>query len=453
LQHCLARRVVVLSIMKKVFPIITVLILLSLLGLIFFQFLWLKSAKEVKEQQLIDNINRATNDAAEKLMQDKRFPSITKNQNLFFPNEKMQREFYRPSVLQRYTKEEIADVIRQSLDKHNLKGAPFEYAITQNSITGDEIQTDNFYKYYVDTINNTHHIIELAPPTGSNLENLAKEEFLIVIVPHQRNIIIKEITWFILGAIFFTLIITTAFFLTIRTLLRQKKLSEIKSDFINNMTHEFKTPLATISLAVDALKNEKVTADKEKTNYFIGVIKEENKRMNKQVETILQAALLDKQEVQLNLKKLSAHAMIRSALNNIELPVNEKQGKLDVSLDALKDVIMADEVHFTNLINNLLDNAVKYSNENPVIKLSTSNSGNLLKIKIEDNGIGMNKETLSRIFEKFYRAHTGNIHNVKGFGLGLSYVKTMIDAHKGNIKAESTLGKGTCFTITIPLAK
>ena len=438
--------------MKKIFPIISILILLSLLGLIFFQFLWLKSAKEVKEQQLIDNINKATNDAAEKLMQDKRFPSITKNQNLLFPNEKMQREFYRPSVLQRYTKEEIADIIRQSLDKNNLRSVPFEYAITQNSITGDEIQTENFYKYFVDTVNNTHHIIALQPPGGSSMENLAKEEFLIVIVPHQRSIILREITWFILGAIFFTLVITTAFFLTIRTLLRQKKLSEIKSDFINNMTHEFKTPLATISLAVDALKNEKVSADKDKSNYFIAVIKEENKRMNKQVETILQAALLDKQEVQLNLKKLSAHDMIKIALNNIELPINDKQGKLEVELEAPKCTIMADEVHFTNVINNLLDNAVKYSNDNPDIKLSTSNAGNQLKIRIEDNGIGMNKETLSRIFEKFYRAHTGNIHNVKGFGLGLSYVKTMVDAHKGSIKAESTLGKGTIFTISLPLA-
>jgi two-component system phosphate regulon sensor histidine kinase PhoR len=175
--------------------------------------------------------------------------------------------------------------------------------------------------------------------------------------------------------------------------------------------------------------------------------------MNKQVETILQAALLDKQEVQLNLKKLSAHTMIRSALNNIELPVQEKQGILEVHLDAQHDMIMADEVHFTNLVNNLLDNAVKYSKESLVIKLQTSNAGDAIKIKIEDNGIGMNKETLNRIFEKFFRAHTGNIHNVKGFGLGLSYVKTMVEAHKGSIKAESTLGKGTTFHISIPLAK
>ena len=175
--------------------------------------------------------------------------------------------------------------------------------------------------------------------------------------------------------------------------------------------------------------------------------------MNKQVEAILQAAVLDKQEVQLNLKKHAAHDLINIAVNNMKLPIEEKNGILEVKLEAKNDLVMADEVHFINFVNNLLDNAVKYSKENPVIKLHTSNAGNQLRIKIEDNGIGMNKETLQRIFEKFYRAHTGNIHNVKGFGLGLSYVKTMVNAHRGTIKAESTLGKGSSFTISIPLAK
>jgi two-component system phosphate regulon sensor histidine kinase PhoR len=276
---------------------------------------------------------------------------------------------------------------------------------------------------------------------------------LVVIVPNDRSIVLREILWFIIGSILFTVIITTAFYLTIRSLLKQKKLSEIKSDFINNMTHEFKTPLATISLAVDALKNEKVASDREKSQYFTGVIKEENKRMNKQVEAILQAALLDKQQVQLNLKKHPAHELIHIAVNNMKLPIQEKGGTLEINLEAKNEMIMADEVHFINFVNNLLDNAVKYSKETPVIKLTTSNVANFFRIRIEDNGIGMNKETVNRIFEKFYRAHTGNIHNVKGFGLGLSYVKTMVNAHQGTIKAESTLGKGSVFTINLPLAK
>jgi two-component system phosphate regulon sensor histidine kinase PhoR len=260
-------------------------------------------------------------------------------------------------------------------------------------------------------------------------------------------------TWFIVGATLFTLIIISAFFVTVKALLKQKKLSEIKSDFINNMTHEFKTPLATISLAVDALKNEKVINNRQKMDYFTGIIKEENKRMNKQVETILQAALLDRNEVQLNLNRLHAHELIDSALNNIYLQIEEKKGKIDINYAASKDLLMADDVHFTNLVSNLLDNAVKYSKDNLHIKLSTHNTANHFLIKIEDNGIGMNKETVSKIFEKFYRAHTGNLHNVKGFGLGLSYVKTMVDAHHGTIKAESVPGKGTSFTLSFPLYK
>ena len=439
--------------MKRIFPIISLLILLSLLGLIFFQFLWLKTAKEVKEQQLRENVSRAVNEAGNKLVEDVIVLPHKKRSDIIFPGDKLQADILKPSVIQRYSGDEIHDIIRKALDNHLLNGVEFEFAVIQNSLAGDQIQSDNFFKYYVDSSNHTQQVIPLIPPSGSNLENLAAEELLIVIVPHQKTLILKGITWFILGAILFTLIITTAFFITIRTLIKQKKLSEIKSDFINNMTHEFKTPLATISLAVDALKNEKVAGDKEKTNYFTGIIKEENKRMNKQVETILQAALLDKQKVELNLKKLSAHALIATAVNNISLPVAEKQGHLVVHTDAASEMIMADEVHFTNLINSLLDNAVKYSKEHPVIKLTTSNIANSIKIRIEDNGIGMNKETLHRIFEKFYRAHTGNIHNVKGFGLGLSYVKAMVEAHKGTIKAESTLGKGSSFIITIPLAR
>ena len=439
--------------MKRIFPIISFLILLSLLGLIFFQFLWLKTAKEVKEQQLTTSLELAVGEAGLTLMEDAgSFPYKIKS-DIIFPTDKHQGGILKPSVMQRFSKEDISTIIRRALDKNMLKNVQFEFAITQNSVTGDQIHTENFFKYYVDTVNNTQKVVLLTPPSGSSFENLAEEELLVVIVPHQRTLILKGITWFILGAILFTLIISAAFFITIRTLIKQKKLSEIKSDFINNMTHEFKTPLATISLAVDALKNEKVSGDKEKTNYFTGIIKEENKRMNKQVESILQAALLDKQKVELNLKQLSAHSLITAAVNNITLPIEEKEGKLVLAMEATNDIILADEVHFTNLINSLLDNAVKYSKEHPVVKLSTTNVGHSLKIKIEDNGIGMNKETLHRIFEKFFRAHTGNIHNVKGFGLGLSYVKAMVEAHKGTIKADSTLGRGSCFILQIPLAR
>lgn len=440
--------------MKKIFPVITILILLSLLGLIFFQFLWIKSAREAKDKQVEENIIRALGDAAIILTQEhSSIIPMNKRNDLLFPGDKLQLQYVRPSVKQRFSMDEIHEIIRRCFNKNNLHNYPFEFRISDNSLTGEHSMTENYFRLASDTFHNRSYVTLLEPQSGSSFENLTMDEYLSVIVPNQKTIVWKEMIWFIIGAVLFTLIITTAFFITIRTLLKQKKLSEIKSDFINNMTHEFKTPLATISLAVDALKNDKVKSDKEKTGYFTGIIKEENKRMNKQVETILQAALLDKQEIQLKLKKLSAHDLIVSALNNIHLLVEEKQGKIEMQLEAEKDMIMADEVHFSSLINNLLDNAVKYSKENLCIKVSTQNTGNQLRIKIEDNGIGMNRETLHRIFEKFYRAHTGNVHNVKGFGLGLSYVKTMVLAHRGTIKAESVLGKGSTFIVTLPLAK
>ncbi len=443
--------------MKRIFPLITILITLSLFGLIFFQWLWIKSAVDVKDKQIEENVVMALRQAGTELTTDKTALQPTPRRNdILFPMDRLRSDFFRQSVMHRFTLDEIRAIIKKAFVKNNLKDFAFEFSITDNSYTGEEIHSEQFMKYFeeakTDTTNIINHVYPLEPPSGSTYENIAKEEYLVVIVPHKKNIIWKGMFWFIAGAVLFTLIITAAFFITIRTLLKQKKLSEIKSDFINNMTHEFKTPLATISLAVDALKNEKVTGNKEKTDYFTGIIKEENKRMNKQVETILQAALLDKQEVQLNLKKLAAHSLINSALNNITLQVEEKQGLLEVQLNAEKDMIMADDVHFTNLINNLLDNAVKYSKENLQIKLSTQNSGKHLIIKIEDNGIGMNRETLNKIFEKFYRAHTGNVHNVKGFGLGLSYVKTMVTAHNGTIKADSILGKGSSFILSFPLA-
>jgi two-component system phosphate regulon sensor histidine kinase PhoR len=439
--------------MKKIFPIIIVLISLSLLGLIYFQFIWLTTAKETKEKQLKENIFFAANEAAEQLMNEKsNFKSFNKKTEQLIQNEKKRLEIFRPSVMQRYTKDEIHAIIRNSMDKHFLKGISFEFAVSDNSLTGDQVQSDQFFKYYLDSANNTNFAIPLQPAPGSEFENLTDEEYLVIIVPNQEDIVFREIIWFIIGTILFSIIITTAFFITIKALLNQKKLSEIKSDFINNMTHEFKTPIATISLAVDALKNEKVINDKEKSAYFTNIIKEENKRMNKQVEAILQAALLDKKEIEIHSKKANAHDLIQQAINNIELPLAEKNGKLSVALNAKNDLLFVDEVHFINLINNLLDNAIKYAKETGLeISLTTENHFNQFKIIITDNGIGMNKETSNRIFEKFYRAHTGNIHNVKGFGLGLSYVKAMVEAQKGSIKVDSILGKGTTFTLSFPV--
>jgi len=440
--------------MKKNFPLIVVLITISLFGLIYFQILWLNTARKTKEKQLRENIYIATSVAADELTKPSSLiTSLNQSKEYFLKNKNNISDLFSISVMDRFTKDEISSIIRNSFAKHFLEGVPFEFAVSDNSITGNQIQSDNFFKFFSDSANNTNIAIPLEINNSGVVDNITKEEFLVVIVPHQSAIVFKEIFWFIMGTILFTIIITTAFFLTIRTLLAQKKISEIKTDFINNMTHEFKTPIATISLAIDALKNEKVIADPTKSEYFISVIKSENKRMNKQVESILQASLLDNKEIQLNRKLISAHQLIQQAVDNSMLSLQEKNGKIATNLEASSDVIFADELHFSNIINNILDNAIKYSKpEGVTIKLYTESKGKDIKIVISDDGIGMSKDTIKQIFEKFYRAHTGNIHNVKGFGLGLSYVKSVVEAHKGTIKVESNLGVGSRFTILLPQA-
>ena len=372
-----------------------------------------------------------------------------KNSDLLFP-----LNVFPTTIAHKFTVSEIRERIQHVFEERGVKDVNFEFAITTSSMIGEDLQSEHFYDTYIDSLHSTLIICPLNAPSGSQAEGLVPQELLNIVVPHKQDFVWKNMFWMIIGAISFTSIIFAAFFITIRAYLNQKKLSEIKSDFINNMTHEFKTPLATISLAIDAMRNEKVVNDPTRMAYFSNIIKDENKRMNKQVETILQAAILDKQEVQLNLKAQHAHDLITVALKNVALPIQDKNGKLEVHLDATNDCLFADEVHFTNIINNLLDNAIKYSNpDDLVIKLTTLNLNNYLRIKIEDNGVGMNKETLGRIFEKFYRAHTGNIHNVKGFGLGLSYVKSIVLAHKGKIKAISTPGKGSTFIIDMEVLK
>jgi two-component system phosphate regulon sensor histidine kinase PhoR len=360
----------------------------------------------------------------------------------------------RPTIAQNYSYFEINEKLQKAFENKGLKNVKYEFAITSNSnLFNIEMQSKNFMKESDDTTNNKRKIGVINPESGSEMEGLVPFEHLIVVVPNFKVQVWGSLRWMIVGAILFTIIILTAFTLTIRTLLRQKKLSEIKTDFINNMTHEFKTPLATISLAVDALRNEKVQQNPEKHDYFSTIIKEENKRMNKHVETILQAALMDKQELKLTMKPIHAHDLINNALNNHKLQIEEKQSKVDLNLNAKFDMIEADEIHLTNAVSNLIDNAIKYSKEALQLRVTTHCTTKSIVIKIEDNGIGMNKETVKRVFEKFYRAHTGNIHNIKGFGLGMNYVKTVIDVHKGKIKAESTLGKGSCFTIELPRIK
>jgi two-component system phosphate regulon sensor histidine kinase PhoR len=257
----------------------------------------------------------------------------------------------------------------------------------------------------------------------------------------------------ILFAILFTLIIIAAFYLTIRTILTQKKLSEMKTDFINNMTHELRTPLATISIAVDTLKNEKIIGNREQLLSIGQIIKTENSRMNTQVEQILQAAQLDVNQVLKDMRDLQVHEVLKKIEIKFALQAEEKNATINYELGAQKDGVSGHPVHFINMLSNLVDNALKYCKEEvpPVISVSTYNDKNQIVVVVKDNGLGMSKDTISKIFDKFYRAHTGDVHNVKGFGLGLNYTKKMVEAHHGTIEVNSSLGVGSTFTVRLPL--
>jgi two-component system phosphate regulon sensor histidine kinase PhoR len=423
--------------MKRIFPLIVVLITLSVVGIMFIQMSWINNALKLKNEEFLRGVDNTLSQIPKEL-QDKFISKtgqdfLNKESQEFF----MRNNFRIDGVL---TRDEVQEIIEKQLRQNNIK-EPFEFCVT-NIFKLAIMQSDGFQNSMLSSAKSQY----LAPDNA-----LRSHETLYLTIFEDKNAIIREMLWMIIASIVFTTIIILAFFVTVRTLFNQKKLSEIKSDFINNMTHELKTPLATISLAIDALTNEKVIHDTDKIKVYSSMIKEENKRMNKQVEKILQAARLEKEEIKLNLQPLDTHEVIRKVADNFALQVQEKNGVLELKLKASNPNIKADDVHFSNIIFNLLDNALKYSDKSPHITVETFKHGNgMLSIKVKDNGIGMDKETQSRIFEKFYRAHTGNLHNVKGFGLGLSYVKAIVDAHEGKIKVESTPGKGSTFTITLP---
>lgn len=224
----------------------------------------------------------------------------------------------------------------------------------------------------------------------------------------------------------------------------------MKNDFINNMTHEFKTPLATISLAVDSINNPVILNNPDKVKRFANIIKQENTRMNGQVEKVLQMAIIDKNDFNLNFTNIDLHDIIEKAVDNIILQIEKKEGEIHTNLKATNHFISGDQTHISNIIYNLLDNANKYSNEKPEIVITTQDVPDGIEIIVKDNGIGISKEAKKHIFDKFYRVHTGNLHDVKGFGLGLSYVKTMTQAHNGKIDVVSELGKGSSFIIVLP---
>ncbi len=371
----------------------------------------------------------------------------------------MVKQLLKPKpVEERIHNKRLASFIKDELTNHGIN-IPYEFGVYSMKSQSFVILNSN---YQVPDFNdndqksNVYHKRE-----NFNLENskyqvqLFSEEInppglLMVHFPSKASIVWGSVWKVLLASILFTGIILFCFAYTIQVIFTQKKVSEMKTDFINNMTHEFKTPIATISLAADSIVSPMIVENSSKVMRFADIIKQENKRMLNQVEKVLQMAQIDKKEFKLNITSVNLHEVIGHAVTNINLQVEKKSGTVSTSLEATEPVIQADMTHVSNIINNLLDNANKYSPQNPEISLHTRNVSNGVEVIIKDRGIGMSKEAKKHIFDKFYRVHTGNLHDVKGFGLGLSYVKALITAHNGEINVKSELGKGSSFILYFP---
>jgi len=342
-------------------------------------------------------------------------------------------------IHRRVGKKEIGYLLKQELEERDIE-VTYEYAIYSNSLA-TKVRSDNFSLDYPTT-----YAASLFP----NQEGSSKYQ-LYVNFTGKKKFVLSSIKGMAILSIIFTLIIVVAYSSALSQLMQQRQISQIKTDFINNMTHELKTPIATINLALDAIKNPKVYNDREKVSRYMGMIKEENKRMHAQVENVLRISQLEKNELNIKKERQKLHDIIEEAITHVLLLVESREGYVKTHLGALKSSILANHSHLTNVVVNILDNAIKYSEGAPRIDIYTENIKNNVILKIRDQGIGMGKIAQKKIFEKFFREHTGDLHNVKGHGLGLTYVKRIMDDHHGQIFVESERGKGSTFIIKLPL--
>lgn len=358
-------------------------------------------------------------------------------------NQLIQHSLNRSIGLQNRMDEEVLDSILNFEFKSKGINIPYQYVVVEDNhrIMGNgEIRETSFKPG-----NNHLHQAALFP------SDFFGRNTLIVSFPGKTNYLLRSMWLTFLISLLFTAAIIFTFARTLSYTLQQKRISDIKTDFINNMTHEFKTPIATINLAIDALKNPKVINDPARIEHYSKVIKQENSRMNLQVESVLRMALMDKKELELNFEEVVVSELLDECVSHIQLSLESKNGHIEKSYHDRQTQLFLDPQHFSNAIINILDNAVKYSIHAPEIKLVTELTRNHLIIIISDKGIGISREEQKHIFDRFFRVSSGNIHNIKGHGLGLSYSRGIIEAHEGKIEVESEKGKGSKFYIYLPL--
>jgi two-component system phosphate regulon sensor histidine kinase PhoR len=416
---------------KKAIVIIIVITSLSLVGIILTQVYWINTALKLKEEQFDNSVRIAMKSVVNQLLQNK-------NDTLF--QQKINMLSCRKSRLDvfDYIEPHMLDSLMVGEMKCMKLSNNYYYAIYNkmnnrfaigNYVSQEKELIDTPYQFSVSSIYRPG------------------DYTLSVYFPSKTTILIKMIGYWLLWSVVFLIILIFSFIYVIIKLLQQKKISEIKNDFINNMTHEFKTPIATSSLAAEMIQREEVMCNPGRIQKYTGIILDENTRLQNQIEQVLQVATLEQEGAKYKMKKVNAHLLLQSVIESFDLRIRQSKASLTVSLSAKNPVVMADKFHLLNVFYNLLDNALKYSPVNPKIDITTQNHGDHLIIQFKDNGIGISIEHQKDIFKNLFRVPTGNIHEVRGFGLGLYYVKTVVEDHKGKIILKSEPGKGSSFGI------
>ncbi len=469
---------------KNLITLIIVIVSIVLLSLTVVQFYWVKNAISVERTNFENKVNEAVSNVIFKLEKIETFSNLQKTMNsqarvasFFSSMDSINRDLY-DEMLAIKRPEDIEKLIRKSFMATEVfsemarKDKPFDIETILNKVLIDSLLNDELrqkgiktkFEYGVYSSEKNRMIIEKTGQYQAQLlkngfvftlypnEFLANPNYLMIFFPFEIRFLLKEMASIILISLILIIILMMLFTYVIKIIVWQKKLSEMKNDFINNMTHEIKTPISTISLACEALSDSSVKRNEMLSENYIKVINDENKRLADITEKILQAATFEQGELILKKEVLNIEDVINNVINNIGIQVEVKDGKIIRDFRASKTTIIGDKMHLTNVISNLVDNANKYSPRKPVITIAIENYTEGIKISIEDNGIGINKENQKKIFDKLYRVPTGNIHDVKGFGLGLSYVKAIIEKHSGKITVESDLKKGSTFRIYLPFS-
>ncbi|MCK9452266.1 MAG: HAMP domain-containing histidine kinase [Bacteroidales bacterium] len=470
---------------KQLITGIIVVMTIALIGLMGIQVYWIGDAIKVKEATFVRDVNQALTLVIARLEREEiqrqfqrqmqlvnRRADIISSYDSVSAN--LQRELQAPMTLAEYQAFLRKTVIAQEMIENMILGYKQESEDTQDL---QPLRIDSLIRYELSRhgINTTYEFGVYSPArnamlvqkTGRYPQQLLNKGFafemypttggryqsdqLLMYFPNEKQFLMRQL-WDLLGISgLLILVIILSFSATIFTIIRQKKLSEMKSDFVNNMTHEFKTPIATIGLACEALRDKDVAKSEALYSTYISMINEENKRLGTMAEQILRSAVMEKGELHLRKESCEMHALIAEAASSKKLQADQKQGKLHLELKAQQTLVEGDKVHLKNVVLNLLDNAIKYTENMPEIVIRTRNIPHAFEISVQDNGPGISKTNQKRIFEKLYRIPTGNVHNVKGFGLGLSYVKGVVEQHGGTINLNSEIKKGSTFYIRLPL--